>query len=135
MGRHVAKIGRLGLQRCIFMPLSQWSDVRLPFSRRSEPVLIMPHSGERSRREQILAVHIGTYTFSSADSVMDPIRSNSHVQRHLCVLCREDCAGKIASKGESVLVVETDVSHLIVQIQPSTPEIPDTIFVRIGLHD
>ena len=77
MGRHVARIGRLGLQRCIFMPLSQWSDVRLLFSRRSEAVLTISHSGERSRREQILAVHIETYTFSSADSVMEPIRSNS----------------------------------------------------------
>ena len=38
----------------------------------------MPHSGEWARREQILAVDldIGTYTFSSADCVMESISSN-----------------------------------------------------------
>jgi hypothetical protein len=38
---------------------------------------MMPHSGEQARREQILPVDldIGTYTFSSADCVMESIRS------------------------------------------------------------
>jgi hypothetical protein len=60
------------------MPLSRWSDVRLLFSRRPGTVLMMPHSGEQARREQILAVDldIGTYTFSPADCVMESIRSN-----------------------------------------------------------
>jgi len=37
----------------------------------------MPHSGEQARREQILPVDldIGTYTFSSADCMMESIRS------------------------------------------------------------
>lgn len=39
---------------------------------------MMPHLGEQARPEQILAVDldIGTYTFSSADCVMESIRSN-----------------------------------------------------------
>jgi hypothetical protein len=38
---------------------------------------MMPHSDEQARREQILPVDlgIGTYTFSSADCVMESIRS------------------------------------------------------------